>query len=67
MSAGADVLFAERAGVIAAAKEKDLPVVGLMVDQQDRLRNVVTSSCGTCTRRSRPLVEQVPTGRSRRP
>ncbi len=36
IAAGADVLFAERDGVIAAAKEADLPVIGMMVDQQRR-------------------------------
>ena len=35
LSAGADVLFAERDGVIAAAKEADVPVIGMMVDQKD--------------------------------
>ena len=33
ISAGADVLFAERDGVIAAAEEADIPVIGMMVDQ----------------------------------
>jgi len=41
---GADVLFAERAGVIEAAKEKGLPVIGMMVDQESEApQNVVTS------------------------
>lgn len=41
---GADVLFAERDGVIEAAKEKDLPVIGMMVDQHDDgPENVMTS------------------------
>jgi basic membrane protein A and related proteins len=44
VSAGADVLFAERDGVIAAAKEADLPVIGMMVDQHDEApQNVATS------------------------
>jgi basic membrane lipoprotein Med (substrate-binding protein (PBP1-ABC) superfamily) len=44
ISAGADVLFAERDGVIAAAKEASLPVIGMMVDQHDEApKNVVTS------------------------
>lgn len=44
VSAGADVLFAERDGVIAAAKEADLPVIGMMVDQQEEApKNVATS------------------------
>ncbi len=36
VSAGADVLFAERAGVIEAAKEKGLRSIGAMADQQDQ-------------------------------
>jgi basic membrane lipoprotein Med (substrate-binding protein (PBP1-ABC) superfamily) len=41
---GADVLFAERDGVIEAAKEKNLPVIGMMVDQKDEApKNVMTS------------------------
>ena len=44
VAAGADVLFAERDGVIAAAKEADIPVIGMMVDQQEEApKNVVTS------------------------
>ena len=44
VAAGADVLFAERAGVIEAAKEAGIPVIGMMVDQQDEApENVVTS------------------------
>ena len=44
IDAGADVMFAERAGVIEAAKEADLPVIGMMVDQQSEApKNVVTS------------------------
>ena len=44
VAAGADVLFAERDGVIAAAQEADIPVIGMMVDQQDEApQNVVTS------------------------
>ncbi len=44
VSAGADVLFAERAGVIEAAQEADIPVIGMMVDQQaEAPQNVVTS------------------------
>ncbi len=44
VAAGADVLFAERAGVIEAATEADIPVIGMMVDQQeDAPQNVVTS------------------------
>lgn len=44
IAAGADVLFAEREGVIAAAKDANLPVIGMMVDQhEDAPKNVVTS------------------------
>ena len=44
VSAGADVLFAERDGVIAAAEEADIPVIGMMVDQKEEApEHVVTS------------------------
>lgn len=44
IAADADVLFAERDGVIAAAKEADLPAVGMMVDQEEEApKHVVTS------------------------
>jgi basic membrane protein A len=44
VSAGADVLFAERDGVIAAAEEAGIPVVGMMVDQKEESpEHVVTS------------------------
>ena len=44
LSARADVLFAERDGVIAAAKEADVPVIGMMVDQKEEApHHVVTS------------------------
>jgi basic membrane protein A len=44
IAAGADVLFAERDGVIAAAEEADLPVIGMMVDQKEEApEHVVTS------------------------
>jgi basic membrane lipoprotein Med (substrate-binding protein (PBP1-ABC) superfamily) len=44
VAAGADVLFAERDGVIAAAEEADIPVIGMMVDQQEEApQHVVTS------------------------
>ncbi|ABL83645.1 MULTISPECIES: BMP family protein [unclassified Nocardioides] len=44
ISAGADVLFAERDGVIAAAEEADIPVIGMMVDQKaESPEHVVTS------------------------
>ncbi|MCW2583049.1 MAG: transporter substrate-binding protein [Klenkia sp.] len=41
---GADVLFAERDGVIAAAEENGLPVFGMMVDQVDQAPEHVVSS-----------------------
>ncbi|GHS87100.1 ABC transporter substrate-binding protein [Actinomycetota bacterium] len=44
IAAGADVLFAERDGVIAAAAENGLPVVGMMVDQQDQAPDFVVTS-----------------------
>jgi basic membrane protein A len=44
VGAGADVLFAERFGVIEAAQEKDLVAIGNMSDQKDLAPgNVVTS------------------------
>lgn len=44
VAAGADVLFAERDGVIAAAQEADIPVIGMMVDQEEEApEHVVTS------------------------
>lgn len=44
IAAGADVLFAERDGVIAAAEEADIPVIGMMVDQlSESPEHVVTS------------------------
>lgn len=44
IAAGADVLFAEREGVIAAAKEANLPVIGMMVDQHDDAPGHVATS-----------------------
>ncbi len=44
IAGGADVLFAEREGVIAAAQENDLPVFGMMVDQQEQAPEHVVSS-----------------------
>lgn len=53
---GADVLFAERDGVIEAAKEKNLPVIGMMVDQKAQApKNVMTSLVWNM----RPTVEEV--------
>jgi basic membrane lipoprotein Med (substrate-binding protein (PBP1-ABC) superfamily) len=44
IAGGADVLFAEREGVIAAAEENGLPVFGMMVDQKDQAPEHVVSS-----------------------
>jgi basic membrane protein A and related proteins len=44
IAGGADVLFAERDGVIPAAEENGLPVFGMMVDQQDQAPEHVVSS-----------------------
>lgn len=44
VAAGADVLFAERDGVIAAAKEADIPVIGMMVDQEEEAPDHVVTS-----------------------
>jgi basic membrane lipoprotein Med (substrate-binding protein (PBP1-ABC) superfamily) len=44
IDAGADVLFAERDGVIAAAHEAGIPSVGMMVDQSDEAPDSVVTS-----------------------
>ncbi|HEV7956476.1 MAG: transporter substrate-binding protein [Microbacteriaceae bacterium] len=44
IAGGADVLFAERDGVIAAAEENGLPVFGMMVDQKEQSPEHVVSS-----------------------
>lgn len=44
VAAGADVLFAERDGVIAAAEEADIPVIGMMVDQKEDAPGHVATS-----------------------
>jgi basic membrane protein A and related proteins len=44
IAGGADVLFAERDGVISAAQENGLPVFGMMVDQQAQAPEHVVSS-----------------------
>ena len=57
---GADVLFAERAGVIEVADENDLPVFGMMVDQHDLAPdNVVASLVWNMQPTVEALVEQV--------
>ena len=44
IDAGADVLFAERDGVIAAAHEAGIPSIGMMVDQSDEAPDSVVTS-----------------------
>lgn len=44
VAAGADVLFAERDGVIAAAEEAKIPVIGMMVDQEAEAPDYVVTS-----------------------
>ena len=59
----ADVLFAERAGVIEIADENDLPAIGMMVDQQELAPdNVVTSLIWDMRPTVEALVEQVSGG-----
>jgi basic membrane protein A len=63
ISQGADVLFAERAGVIEVADEHDLPVFGMMVDQHDLAPdNVVASLVWNMQPTVEALVEQVSGG-----
>jgi basic membrane protein A and related proteins len=63
ISQGADVLFAERAGVIEIADENDLPVIGMMVDQQELAPdNVVTSLVWDMQPTVEHLVEAVAAG-----
>ena len=60
IDAGADVLYAERAGVIEAAVENSLPVVGNMSDQSaDAPDNVVTSVTWNMTPTVEYVVDQV--------
>ena len=56
IAGGADVLFAERDGVIAAAEEHKLPVFGMMVDQKDQAPEYVVSSL---VWNMRPTIEAV--------
>jgi basic membrane lipoprotein Med (substrate-binding protein (PBP1-ABC) superfamily) len=63
VSQGADVLFAERAGVIEVADEHDLPVIGMMVDQHELAPdNVVSSLVWNMQPTVESLVEQVSAG-----
>jgi basic membrane lipoprotein Med (substrate-binding protein (PBP1-ABC) superfamily) len=60
---GADVLYAERAGVIEAAIEAGIPVVGNMADQQELgPENVVTSVMWNMTPTVEYVVDQVLAG-----
>lgn len=60
---GADVLYAERAGVIEAAVEAGIPVVGNMADQQELgPQNVVTSVMWNMTPTVEYVVDQVLAG-----
>ena len=58
IAGGADVLFAERDGVIAAAQENNLPVFGMMVDQREQAPEHVVSSL---VWNMRPTIEAVVT------
>jgi basic membrane protein A and related proteins len=63
ISQGADVLFAERAGVIEVADEHDLPVFGMMVDQHELAPdNVVASLVWNMRPTVEALVQQVSGG-----
>jgi basic membrane lipoprotein Med (substrate-binding protein (PBP1-ABC) superfamily) len=63
ISQGADVLFAERAGVIEVADENDLPAIGMMVDQHELAPdNVVSSLVWNMQPTVEALVEQVSAG-----
>ena len=63
VGAGADVLFAERFGVIEAADENDLVAVGNMSDQQELAPdNVVTSVTWNMTPTVEYVIDQVSAG-----
>jgi basic membrane lipoprotein Med (substrate-binding protein (PBP1-ABC) superfamily) len=63
IGAGADVLYAERAGVIDAAEEAGLLAVGNMMDQQaDAPENVITSVTWSMTPTVEYVVDQVLAG-----
>ena len=60
ISAGADVLYAERAGVIEAVVQEDLIAVGNMSDQSaDGPDNVVTSVTWNMTPTAQYIIDQV--------
>lgn len=63
VAAGADVLFAERAGVIEAAKEKGLRSIGAMADQKDQgPESVMTSILWDMRPTVRAVLDQVEAG-----
>jgi len=63
VGAGADVLFAERFGVIEAADENDLVAVGNMSDQQELAPdNVVTSVTWNMSPTVKYVIDQVSAG-----
>jgi basic membrane protein A and related proteins len=63
IGAGADVLYAERFGVIEAAQENDLPVVGNMQDQQALAPgHVITSVTWNMTPTVEYVIDQVLAG-----
>src|SRR5687767_7341872 len=63
IAAGADVLYAERFGVIEAADENDLLAVGNMADQQSLAEdNVITSVTWNMTPTVQYVVDQVLAG-----
>jgi basic membrane protein A and related proteins len=63
LSAKADVLFAERDGVIAAAKEADVPVIGMMVNQEEEApEHVATSLVWNMLPTVEAVIEQAKSG-----
>ena len=63
VDAGADVLYAERFGVIEAADERDLLTIGNMSDQQDLApENVITSVTWNMTPTVEYVIDQVQAG-----
>lgn len=56
IAGGADVLFAEREGVISAALEYQLPVIGMMTDQKSQAPEYVATSL---VWHMRPTVDEV--------
>jgi basic membrane protein A and related proteins len=63
IGAGADVLYAERAGVIEAAKEKNVLAIGNMSDEQaEAPQNVITSVTWNMTPTVDYVIDQVSKG-----